>query len=128
MKRVLLFSLVFLALVLTVGGASASAADPVTKSQTPALQTPAIQTPAAQPVVSVEAIDQEVALLARSGVVSQAPPCTACIAQAGACSGGAGTVCNKASRCTCQWCGGNLVCRPRSGPIPFPIPDPDIAD
>jgi len=106
MKRFMQFSLVLLGSVLAMSATSAPASD---------------QAPAAQPGVGVEDLSQEVALLGQGGVVSQAPPCTACLAQAGACSGGAGTVCSKSPRCTCQWCGGSLVCRPyKKGPLPIP--------
>jgi hypothetical protein len=104
MKRVMVFSLILLGLILALSTTSAPAANRSTE----------------RVGIGVETFDQEIGLLGRSSIVSQAPPCVACLALAGACSGGTGTVCNEASRCTCQWCGGKVMCRPTGRIPPFP--------
>ena len=112
MKRFMLFSLMVIGLILAMNMTSVSDAG-------------SSQVPAAKSSVGVEAADQEAALIGRSDVVSQASTCVKCLAQAGACNGGAGTVCSNSPHCTCQFCGGSLDCRPSSGHGPKPVPDPE---
>jgi len=94
MKRILLFSLVFLGLVVAVSAASSSTTANV---------------PKAQVSVGVVSLEQEVPLLGRGGVESTPVTCTLCLTQFN-CTGNQGATC--ASNCTCSVCGGSLGGRP----------------
>ncbi len=98
MKRIMLFSLVSLGLVVTMHVTSSSAA---------------VSAPAAQVSVGVVNLEQELTLLGQSGVESTPVTCTLCLTQFD-CTGHEGAVCSD-NCCTCQVCGGSLGCRPNPG-------------
>ena len=113
MKRIMLFSWVFLGLVVATGATSPSAA---------------VKSPPAPVTVGVVNLDQELALFGQNGVESTPMTCTLCLTQFN-CTGQAGAAC--ADNCTCQVCGGSLGCRPNPPclpPGPCPIGPPNVDD
>jgi hypothetical protein len=115
MKRIMLFSLVFLGLVFAVSAAASPSA--------------AVNAPKALVSVGVVNLEQELALLGQSGVESTPVTCTLCLTQFN-CTGHEGAAC--ADNCTCQVCGGSLGCRrlppPCNPPGPCPIGPPNVDD
>ena len=104
MKRIMLFSLVFLGLVFATNAGSPAAV---------ASLAAAVNAPAAQVSVGVVDLEQELTLLGNGGVESTPVTCTLCFTTFD-CTGNLGAVCSD-NCCTCQVCGGQLGCRPTPG-------------
>jgi len=98
MKRIMLFSLVFLGLVVAMSATSSSTAG---------------SAPAAPVTVGVVNLEQEIALLGQGGVTSTPTTCVLCLTTFN-CTGHEGAGC--ANNCSCKVCGGQLGCRPDPPP------------